>query len=835
MTKHGHGLPRKRPGRSAKDEIDAELPELEPIDELPELEPIDELPELEAIEEDDGPVQGSCSESEDAGFDTAVTLDVPDMPKKEVLEAVDAPLARIAGAFGHMLRHKVVLVRFTGDGLVGSAVKGVVAERLGPAKPLKVVVKRGFGDEVVHEGALPTVEVAVADAGDGTEVTVDVGSCEQVDLPTAMAPHVVALVERAAGGRFVFQFRGGAKPDSATREALATALRDAGARRVAVGARVLFDLDVEEQVKCSVSGAEASIAVGLDVDDEDAVDALSLVLPRHREHLDGKRVRLELARASAVVQRFCVDFARDAGATLVTVGPRGAAEVVWPPLVSMRGGKELELRLTPNGRERPAVLAALVAECAAHHDDTAGKDVVVDWPEGFELDAEAIAALEEARKAMAPHRLSCTVHGDAREPFVPTPVRFENDGDVEVVVVETEAGKPKELQRAIHRRLPNHLDNLAGRAVRVEAHGDAPLSRTLRDHLCGAVAEVGPTRLELAEGGDVDVMLPPMIELAEDGDRLIVRCELAGRDEAQQQRAVRRELEGVEVALKAVLVEASPAAALVADYALEQGASRVVLGGPEPMQVHPPLIERAEKKGKQARLTVEPSGDAAMDARMVDAELPSRLEEIGSLVGATVTVSWPGVEADAVAVAKTVEALRAKNAAKVLLDSGEDEPAQLYPEAAPEVEAPAPAAEAAPGSEQPASADADVRTAAPPASDGLLTLIQRIDDQTPPVAVVGVADGEGEDHLAAVNGALERSSPHFVGRAVLLVPQRAGVDAPVRRPTPLAQLLSRAVPQAAAATLLFRGPDAQGRAHFEVVDSSVPHLPTGATFADPRG
>ena len=47
MTKHGHGLPRKRPGRSAKDEIDAELPELEPIDELPELEPIDELPELD--------------------------------------------------------------------------------------------------------------------------------------------------------------------------------------------------------------------------------------------------------------------------------------------------------------------------------------------------------------------------------------------------------------------------------------------------------------------------------------------------------------------------------------------------------------------------------------------------------------------------------------------------------------------------------------------------------------------------------------------------------------------------------------------------------------------
>ena len=96
MTKHGHGLPRKRPGRSAKDEIDAELPALEPIDDLPELEPLEELPELEAIEEDDGPVKGSCVATDEDGFDTVVTLEVPDMPKKEVLEAVEAPLERIA-------------------------------------------------------------------------------------------------------------------------------------------------------------------------------------------------------------------------------------------------------------------------------------------------------------------------------------------------------------------------------------------------------------------------------------------------------------------------------------------------------------------------------------------------------------------------------------------------------------------------------------------------------------------------------------------------------------------------------------------------------------------
>ena len=64
MTKHGHGLPRKRPGRSAKEAIDADLPELEPIDDLPELEPVDDLPELEPLEVGDGLVTATCVASD---------------------------------------------------------------------------------------------------------------------------------------------------------------------------------------------------------------------------------------------------------------------------------------------------------------------------------------------------------------------------------------------------------------------------------------------------------------------------------------------------------------------------------------------------------------------------------------------------------------------------------------------------------------------------------------------------------------------------------------------------------------------------------------------------
>ena len=831
MTKHGHGLPRKRPGRSAKDAIDAQLPELEPLEELPELEPVEELPELEAIEEDEGPVKGACVACDEDGFDTLVTLEVPDMPKKEVADAVEGPLQRIAGSFGAMLRHQKVLVRFTGDGLVGSAVKGIVAELLGAQKPLLVVVKRGFGDETVHEGELPTVGLQKESADGATKVTVDAGGCESADLPAAMAPHVAALVGAASGARFVFQFRGGAKPDAQTRAALATALRDGGARSVAVGARVLFDLDVEDKIQCAVSGGEAVVSVALEAADEDVVDALSLVLPKHKDALDGANARFELGVDSDAVRAFCVDFARDAGATRVAVGGADGARIVWPPLISIRAGQEVELRLTPNGRSREELLTTFVREVAEHHDDTAGKDVVVDWPEDFALDADAIGALEDATKAMAPHRLACTVHGDAREPFLPAPVHFGADGDVQTVVVETESGKPKELQRAIDRRLPGELARLKGQAVRVVAHGDVPMSRTLRQNLCGAVAEAGPARLELSEGGAVDVLLPPMVSVTEAGEGLTIGCDVDGRDEAQQRRAVARELEGVEVALKCVTVEESSAAQLVADYAMEQGASQVLLGGAAPVRLHPPLFEVVEKKGKQARFVVEPTGDAAMDARMVDAELPGRLEAAGMLAGATVTVSWPGGAADGDAVGKVVAALRDKKASKVLLDCGEGEPVQVHPDPQPEPapEAAAPAPEAAAPAAEPAPASSGATS-----SEGMLTVLARSDAAAPPMVVLGVAAGDDEAHLTALVGELEQHLARFTGRAVLLVPRRDGADVPVRRATPLVQLLAQAFPQTAAATLVFRGPDDQGRDHFEVLHSNVAELPVGVAFADPR-
>ncbi len=115
-----------------------------------------------------------------------------------------------------------------------------------------------------------------------------------------------------------------------------------------------------------------------------------------------------------------------------------------------------------------------------------------------------------------------------------------------------------------------------------------------------------------------------------------------------------------------------------------------------------------------------------------------------------------------------------------------------------------------------------------------MTMLGRQDEGIPPLVIVGVAAGDDDAHLAAVEAELQAHLPRFRGRAVLLVQQAGGVDAPVRRSTPLAVMLARVVPSSAAATLVFRGPDAQGRPHFQVLHSTLRAFPTGATFGDPR-
>ena len=121
-----------------------------------------------------------------------------------------------------------------------------------------------------------------------------------------------------------------------------------------------------------------------------------------------------------------------------------------------------------------------------------------------------------------------------------------------------------------------------------------------------------------------------------------------------------------------------------------------------------------------------------------------------------------------------------------------------------------------------------------PPGSRLLTVLARRDDAVPPILVLGVEAGTEPEHLAAVEAQLAEHLPRLVRRSVLLVLQRGGQDLPVRKPDALVDLLRRVVPTTAAATLVFRGPDAQGRPHFQVLHSTLRALPIGGTFGDPR-
>jgi hypothetical protein len=361
--------------------------------------------------------------------------------------------------------------------------------------------------------------------------------------------------------------------------------------------------------------------------------------------------------------------------------------------------------------------------------------------------------------------------------------------------------------------------------------------------LCTTIAEAGAMRLEVDEGGVVDVLLPPMLAITTGAHGVSITIVVEGRDEAQQARAITRELEGVELALQPVRIGRSSAAEAVVHAVLEHGASRVVVEAPEPLQIHPPLFEAFEKSGRGVRIAAAPTGDRAMDARMLARELPGRLSTVGSLAGVTVTVVWPGGDATAVPLPELIEALVKQRPAKVLLDGGTGHAVQVHPEQ--KVEAP-PAPPLVPASTSTAAAPraaassaAAPRAAAPAAAavatgSGLLTLIGRRDEAIPPMVLLGVEDGDADDHVAAVEAELQSHLPRFRGRAVLLVPQQRGADVPVRRPNALVEMLGRVVPGGAAATLVFRGPDAQGRPHFQVLHSHLRALPVGGVFGDPR-
>jgi len=832
-SKHRHGLPKKRPDLPAKVDIDADLPELEPLEE--------ELPTLEPIEEpavDDGPVRVGLEEVE-PGFHVTLTVEVPAMDKAAVTEAVSAPLRRAMDAAG--LRHKRVLVRFTGDAVVGSATKSHVAELLEERRPLLGVVRRGYGDETVCEGRLPTVDVATRTEAGVTHVEIATGQTETEDLSQAMARHLPALAASARGRRFEVTFQGAA-PDDQACDQIEAVLREAGALRVAVDGRTLFDRELTDRVKVEVAGTDATVRIDAADDEAATLAAITMVLPDHAAKFARRSVALRGSQPlGAAVVEACVAQCRRAGAEQVVLHGAGDAEIVWPPLLERVVGDETTLRVQAGRRSRAALLAAFRREAPAHLAATKGEAVVVDWPVGFAIDAEIEAfCRDELGGLLQPRQLACTIGGERREPMLPDPAGLAVDGDRFTLRLDTEAGKPLELQRAVDRRLASLAGKLRGKSVRVQVTGSAPVSRTLLRSLCSAIEAAGAMRLEVEDHGAVDMLLPPLLTITRTGDEIHIAAVAGGRDETQQAQALQRELDAASLPAGAtVVVSPSATADRIAAAAVARGAASVVIDGPEPVRVHPPLFGVPEKTGLSRRLPVQPSADEAMVARQLDRELPALLAGLGPVMTATITVAWPDAQPTSPPVVRLCQGLVAKKAAKVLLDAGSGSPVQMHPPlpgAAPitpvAVAAP-PAAAAAPAPVVPAGDDpADV--AAELDAQPRVTILGQKDVAEPPLVMVGVEAGTDGADLRQVETELLEMLPRLEGRCVLVVLRRGTTDVPVRREDALVSTLRRLLVGAAAATLVFRGLDARQRPYFQVADSRVPSLAVGAAIADPR-
>ncbi|MBM4060161.1 MAG: hypothetical protein FJ265_03555 [Planctomycetes bacterium] len=820
-------LPKKKPVADKKQEIEAELPMLEPLaeGELLELPPLEPEPEAEP---EAGPVQATCAPAGEHGFDFAVTVTVPAMDKQDVPHAVKGPLHSAVARAAAQLRFQRVVVRFAGEAMVGSAVKEIVAAALKPVKATRVTVRRGFGDELVHEGALPKLGVEVQTAGADTKVVFATAELDVADLTVLLPAELQKLLPAAKDRRFVFTFAGGPKPDGELRAAIGRTLREAGALRAAIGERVLFDRELENRVAVVAQGAATVVTVSPG-DAASTQEALHHVLPGHGAAFAGKAVRVHFRGAAGAAERdLSVDLLRKGGAARIELGDGVTeGEIVWPKLLEVVAGAETTWRVVPNGRSRLAVLAAFRREAADAAAGLRGKALLVDWPAGFALDAEVERCLAEALGGCKV--LACTVGGELREPFLPAPLVVGGDAALRTVRLDTDTGKPAELVRAIERRLPAAGAQLRGAVVRLLFAGSAPPSRTLLRTLCTAIEAAGCARLEREDRGAIDVLLPPMLAIARDGAAVRVAVAAGPRDAAQQQLAIVRELDAAELPKGTVVaLSPSPATEALAAALIARGAERVRLEGPVPLQLHPALFGPPEAKFQRLVLRARPDSDPAIAGAQLAHELPGLLAARRDLPKTTVVLVWPGAKAPLAGLAAdAVQRVVAAGAREVHVDGGDGKPFQVHPP----VLAPAPTAAAAPA----APAAGQPAPAAPAAATGaLVTVLGRRDEAVPPMVLLGIEAGTEAAHVAAVRQQLEPHLGRLRGRAVLLVLRRGGADVPVRRPDELVAMLGEVARGSAAATLVFRGPDAQGRPHFQVLHSTLRALPVGAPFGDPR-
>ena len=784
----------------------AEPPELKPIEaeELPELEPIedDEIPELEPI--DGSPVNVECKPADEPALDTCLAVDVPEMDKSAVAEAVDGPLRRSLAQNATSLRHKRVVVQFGGAAMIGTAVKDLVGELLKGAKALKVVVRRGYGDENVYEGKLPVAKLSHRTDGNTVRVDVDASGLEAADLPMAMEQPLQQLAADAGGKSFAFAFAG-IKPDDALKAHLQQVL--AGADRLAIGDTVLFDRELERRVQVTVTADERRILVTPAEDEKVTLAAIAMVLKA--ADFAQQHVRVQVAeralrsRELAALMQLCKQ-GKPARLELERAGD--APDVLWPPLLQrLQKDGELLLQVVDNGRNRSALAAAFRREADELQAEVAGKPVVLDWPADFSIDASIERDCLAAIGALAPKSIACSFAGDNREPYLPVPVSIGTaDDGTRRIKVDTDAGKPPELVRAIERRLQLAGADLRGQQVLVEFTGAAAASRSMLRAVRESIERSGAARLVVDDHGNTDVLLPALlrIEKTDAGVRVTANADDGGRDATQQEHALQRELDGADIPAGAAFVVAPSALApAIVTAAVGRLARSVVLDQTPPVQVHPPLLAAPRRDGDDLFLTAAPGIETAVVAAQIAHELPPLLAAIGDLAEIGITVLWPGASGPKEEpVAQLLRQLIAAAPLHVRLDTGAGKPIQVYPIVVPDY----------------------------------VRVLGKKDAASPPLLMLGIDDGEGEEHDALVLQKLAELGANLDGRAVLLVRRDHGRDAPFTDAFALGVKAREVIDARAAATLCFRGLDTRRQPWFEVVHSNVATLTAGARIADPR-
>ena len=537
---------RKRPTRSTPtDSLTEQTPPDDNLEELEELEELDELEELEEWEPTDGDdrVKINHDATGGDGFDVKLTIKIDDMEKAAVAEALDAPLRSAMAALGDALRWQTVLVSFEGETLISSAAKAQVAETMAAASPRQVIVQRGFGDELVLENDLPSIDCTVdSDPENPTSLraVMETGDLDVTDQAVAMASAMNAGLADVSGKAIDAHFRGATDPDEAIIESLVGHLDRGGATRLVVntstGARLLFDRTLESMVTIDEAADETRVTIRLGDDQETTCDAMALVLPPAHHRLNGKRVVVSCEGGRARPDELAALLCHAAGTTpaRLELDHGGARELLWPLLISTPGDDAGLVEIRPAGRDRKGVLDSLARE-AAGLSRTSGLAVTIDLPADHSLDTELEAALLAALAPHSPATIACSFGGDNREPLAPAALEISPGPDGQLTIaIQTDAGKPAELVRAIERRMPTLSDKLSGADVTLQVTGDGAVSRSMRRTLLQQLELAGVGFARLLDQGETVVLLPHLLSHAsDDGGSRAVTVNEGGRSPEQ--------------------------------------------------------------------------------------------------------------------------------------------------------------------------------------------------------------------------------------------------------------------------------------------------------------